>query len=216
MPSSRMTLATSACPTYCPVCTRAHGVGDSTCALDKKVNFLKPSAKRWEKVFEYIEATPQLQDIVLSGGDTWTLTPDMIRHLGERLIAIPHIKRFRFASKGLCISPGRILDPNDGWVDALIEVTEKARQANKAVALHTHFNHPDEISWVTKAAAKKLFDEKVTVRCQTVLIRGVNDDVETMSRLIRSLADMHIQPVSCYPCVQVYLLFYPSLCALCG
>ncbi|PSR79133.1 L-lysine-aminomutase [Coniella lustricola] len=191
-------LTTSVCPTYCAGCTRAHGVGGDTCALTKKQNFLNPSNKRWDKIFEYIEATPQLQDIVLSGGDTWALTPDMIQRLGERLISIPHIKRFRYASKGMCVSPGRMLDPNDGWIDALVDVTHKARKANKAVALHTHFNHPDEISWITRAAARRLFEAHVTVRCQTVLINGVNNNAETLSRLIRSLADMHIQPYYVY------------------
>lgn len=63
-------------------------------------------------------------------------------------------------------------------------------------ALHTHFNHPNEISWITEKAARRLSQAAVTVRCQTVLLRGVNDDVDTMSTLIKKLAKMMIQPVS--------------------
>ena len=64
------------------------------------------------------------------------------------------------------------------------------------VALHTHFNHPNEISWVTREAAQLLMSNGVVVRNQSVLLRGVNDDVHTMGKLIRELADMNIQPVS--------------------
>ena len=70
------------------------------------------------------------------------------------------------------------------------------KERGKHVALHTHFNHPNEFSWVTREAAQKLFVNGVTVRNQSVLLRGVNDDVATMGRLIRELADNNIQPVS--------------------
>lgn len=158
--------------------------------------FFKPSRRRWEEIFAYIEATPQLQDIVVSGGDAYYLHPDDIRMIGERLISIPHIRRFRFASKGLAVAPIRILDRADEWAAALAAVSFKARKAGKSVALHTHFNHPDEISWVTEAAAQQLLEAGVLVRNQTVLLRGVNDDVDTMSTLIRRLADNNIIPVS--------------------
>ncbi|GKT83052.1 kamA family protein [Colletotrichum tofieldiae] len=137
----------------------------------------------------------QLEDIVVSGGDSYYLAPHQIELIGDRLISMPNIRRFRFASKGLAVCPSRILDPNDPWVDALIAVSNKARKARKAVALHTHFNHPNEISWVTEEASQKLNEAGVVVRNQTVLLRGVNDDVETMSTLIRKLANNNIVPV---------------------
>jgi lysine 2,3-aminomutase len=164
---------------------------------------LKPGRRRWEEAFAYIASQPQLSDIVVSGGDSYYLQPHHLKLIGERLISIPHIKRFRFASKGLAVAPGRVLDPEDGWVGALVEVSNAARRAGKAVAWHTHFNHPGEISWVTELAAQRLFEEGVMVRNQTVLLRGVNDDVDTMKGLIRGLADNKIFPVSS---VQVILL----------
>ncbi|KXH40924.1 L-lysine 2,3-aminomutase [Colletotrichum simmondsii] len=154
----------------------------------------KPILARWEKVFQYIENTPDLQDIVVSGGDSYYLAPHQIELIGDRLISMPNIRRFRFASKGLAVCPTRILDPNDTWVDALVSVSNKARRAGKAVALHTHFNHPNEISWVSEEASQKLFEAGVVVRNQTVLLRGVNDDVGTMSMLIRKLANNNILP----------------------
>lgn len=133
---------------------------------------------------------------MISGGDSYYLDPEHIQYIGKRLIDIPHIRRFRFASKGLAVAPSRFLDPSDGWLAALASVAARARAAGKSVAMHTHFNHPDEISWVTAQAAQQLLEAGVTVRNQTVLLRGVNDDVETMGRLIRSLADNNISPVS--------------------
>lgn len=174
-------------------CTRSYAVGADTETVKKDSQ--KPTRKRWEEVFAYIESQPGLHDIVVSGGDSYYLTPDQLLMIGERLFAMPNIRRVRFASKGLAVAPGRILDPNDEWASALVAVSNMARKAGKAVALHTHFNHPNEISWITEVAARKLFEAGVTVRNQTVLLRGVNDDVATMSSLIRKLADNNILPV---------------------
>lgn len=186
--------AIAVCPTYCTFCTRSYAVGADTERITK--TSFKPTRRRWDQIFAYIEATPQLQDIVISGGDSYYLPPEHIRMIGERLINIPHIRRFRFASKGLAVAPVRILDPDDGWASALADVAAKARRVGKSVALHTHFNHPSEISWVTEEASQKLLEAGVLVRNQTVLLKGVNDDAQTMSMLIRRLADINIFPVS--------------------
>lgn len=187
-------LATSICPLYCRFCTRSYAVGVNTDTVAKKT--LKPTRQRWDDMFDYVEKTPELSDIVVSGGDSYLLTPEQLYDIGRRLISIKHIRRFRFASKGLAVWPSRITDPKDGWSTALIEVSRLARSQGKAVALHTHFNHPSEISWVTRRAAQRLFEHGVTVRNQSVLLRGVNDTVEVMSSLIHRLADINIQPVS--------------------
>ncbi|KAK4201308.1 putative L-lysine 2,3-aminomutase [Triangularia verruculosa] len=194
-------LPTSVCPTYCMFCTRSYAVGADTDTVTKAS--LKPTRRRWEEAFAYIESTPALQDIVVSGGDSYYLQPDQLRMIGERLISMPNIKRFRFASKGLAVAPTRVLDESDGWVNALIDISNKAKKAGKAVAWHTHFNHPNEISWISRDASQKLFEEGVMVRNQTVLLRGVNDDVETMSKLIRDLADNKVFPYYVYQCDMV-------------
>lgn len=176
-------------------CTRSYAVGADTDTVTK--SSLKPIRRRWEDAFAYIEAQPGLHDIVVSGGDSYYLSPEHITLIGERLISIPNIRRFRFATKGLAVAPTRILDGSDGWVDALIQVSNLAKKAGKAMAVHTHFNHPQEISWITRLAAQKLLEAGVMVRNQSVLLKGVNDDVATMGRLIRDLADCSIFPVSC-------------------
>lgn len=150
-------------------------------------------------MLEYIENTEAVTDVVVSGGDSFYLSPEQLRLIGERLLNIDHIKRFRFASKGLAVSPSRIIDPSDTWTDELIRLSNMGRRMGKAVALHTHFNHPNEITWVTRKAAQRLFQNGVTVRNQTVLLKGVNDDVSTMKTLIRALSDNNVQPVRQLP-----------------
>lgn len=159
---------------------------------------MKPTRKRWETMLDYIESNPVIQDVVVSGGDSYYLQPDHLRMIGERLLAIPHVKRFRFATKGLAVNPTRILDGSDGWINAFIEISNKGRQMGKQVAMHTHFNHPNEITWVTEAAARYLFAQGAIVRNQTVLLRGVNDELDTMASLLRKLADLNIQPYYVY------------------
>ncbi|KAK6843295.1 l-lysine -aminomutase [Apiospora arundinis] len=201
-PDKALFLPIAVCPTYCAFCTRSWAVGPHTSQVTKEQ--MLPILKRWEAAFKYIEATPQITDIVVSGGDAYYLTPEQLAFIGERLLKIPNVKKFRIASKGLGVAPNRILDPNDQWSDALLWVHRQALKAGKRVALHTHINHPNEISWVTKEASRKLIEGGLTIRNQSVLLRGINDDVETVSKLIRSLAeDLRIQPYYVYQCDMV-------------
>ena len=103
------------------------------------------------------------------------------------------------------------------WTKNLIQLSDEGRKRGKQVCLHTHFEHPNEITWVTKAAAHHLFKNGVIVRNQSVLLKGINDSVETMGQLIRELGDMNITPVSILQCTvplhqsRVLLM----LCAVC-
>ncbi|CAK7241477.1 MAG: hypothetical protein STHCBS139747_002939 [Sporothrix thermara] len=194
-------LPTSVCPTYCMFCTRSYAVGADTDSVKKAS--MKPTKRRWEEALAYVESQPGLHDIVVSGGDAYYLQPEQLAYIGKRLLAMPNIRRFRFASKGLAVAPARFLDSKDSWFQALAFVAEQARKAGKAMALHTHFNHPNEISWVSELAARRLWDAGIMVRNQTVLMRGVNDDAATMSSLIRRLADNNIFPYYVYQCDMV-------------
>lgn len=109
---------------------------------------------------------------------------------------MPNIQRIRFASKGLAVAPGRILDETDPWADTLIDLSKQGRKLGKQVCLHTHINHVNEITWVTRKASNKLFEHGVIVRNQSVLLNGVNNSDKAMSELITTLADINIQPVS--------------------
>jgi lysine 2,3-aminomutase len=149
-------------------------------------------------MFEYIEATPQINDVVVSGGDSYYLNPEHLTLIGQRLLDIPHVRRFRFATKGLAVCPMRITDTSDGWIDSFVALSDLGKEMGKQVAMHTHFNHPNEITFATRLAAASLFRRGVMVRNQSVLLRGVNDNVATMSKLIRSLADLNIHPYYVY------------------
>ncbi|KAK5628162.1 hypothetical protein RRF57_003877 [Xylaria bambusicola] len=197
---SEKSLALSICPTYCIFCTRSYGVGAHT-YITKQT--FKLGKKRLENMFAYIRSQPQLKDIVVSGGDAYYLPPHVLEWIGDTFINMDNIERFRFATKGLAVAPNRILDEADPWTAVLIRVSDKARKAGKHFALHTHFNHPNEISWITEKASLKLSQAGVTVRNQSVLLRGINDDIETMSSLIQKLAKMLIQPYYVYQCDMV-------------
>ena len=138
----------------------------------EKRGLFKQRRAQWDACLDHIASTPEIQDVVVSGGDSFFIGPQHLIEIGQRLINMPNIKKFRFASKGLAVSPNRFLDPNDQWANALIHVSQQAEKAGKRMALHTHFNHPNEISWVTEKACRRLREAGVTVRNQTVLLRG--------------------------------------------
>ncbi|KAI1387060.1 uncharacterized protein F4822DRAFT_445137 [Hypoxylon trugodes] len=197
-PDKALLLPISVCPTYCSYCTRSYAVGPATGEVEKD-----SVRAKLQQAFDYIESREELRDIVVSGGDAFYLHPELLEDIGDRLIGMKNIERFRFASKGLAVSPQRFLDHKDPWVDSLIRVSDKARKAGKHMAFHTHFNHPNEISWITEQASLKLLQSGVTVRNQTVLLRGINDNIDTMITLIKKLAKMAIQPYYVYQCDMV-------------
>ncbi|KAI2472242.1 kama family protein [Annulohypoxylon bovei var. microspora] len=200
-PDRAVFIAISICPVYCRNCTRSYTVGANTEIVSKK-RFL-PIYKKWEVMFDYIERTPTIVDMLVSGGDTYALPPDQLRTIGMRMLNIPHVRRLRFASKGFAFCPGRIIDPEDEWANVIIDLTHQGRKMGKSVALHTHFNHPNEITWITRKAAQRFFGEGVTVRNQSVLLNGVNNNVDTMKSLITQLSSMSIQPYYVFQCDMV-------------
>jgi lysine 2,3-aminomutase len=188
-------LALDTCPVYCRFCTRSYAVGIDTEEVEKFQ--LKVNAERWQRTFDYIRSRPELEDIVISGGDAFQLRPEQITQIGETLLSIDHVRRMRYATKGPAVMPQKILT-DDAWTDALTRVVEEGRRRHKEVVLHTHFNHPREITTITKAAMDKLCERGITVRNQSVLQRQVNDSVETMTLLIRRLGYVNVHPYYIY------------------
>jgi lysine 2,3-aminomutase len=135
--------------------------------------------------------------VVVSGGDAYLLPARYLRYIGETLLGIPHIRRIRIASKGLAVMPMKVLTDDD-WTRTLADLCELGRRRGKEVAFHTHFNCTAEISEITLRAARRLFGAGVTVRNQSVLIRGVNDSVDEMTALVRQLSYMNVQPYYVY------------------
>jgi lysine 2,3-aminomutase len=183
------------CPVYCRFCTRSYAIGPDTESVDKASVARTPDM--WNDAFAYIASRPEIEDIVISGGDTYQLAPKNITLIGESLLAIPHVRRMRFATKGPAVMPMKILTDH-AWTDALTHVVEHGRKLGKDVVLHTHFNTPNEITNITKQAMDLLFERGITVRNQSVLIRGVNDDVYRMTLLTKRLSWINVHPYYVY------------------
>ena len=188
-------LAIDTCPVYCRFCTRSYAVGLNTNEVEKVS--LKANSGRWDQAFAYVASRPELEDIVISGGDSFNLRADWIREIGTRLLEMSNIRRIRFASKGLAVMPQKVLT-DDNWFSALVEVHELGRKLGKEVCFHTHFNHANEITAISQKAIARLFREGITVRNQSVLIRGVNDTIETMSTLVKRLSYINVHPYYVY------------------
>ncbi len=184
-------LTLDTCPVYCRFCTRSYAVGLDTEDVEK-VHF-GAIAQRWEQVFAYIASRPELEDIVISGGDVANLKAEHIEYIGTRLLSIEHVRRMRYATKAPAIMPQKLVTDRE-WVDALTRVVEAGRKIHKEVALHTHFNHPREITAISGRALDELIERGICVRNQTVLQKGVNDDVGTMQHLVRQLSYLNVHP----------------------
>jgi lysine 2,3-aminomutase len=184
-------LALDTCPVYCRFCTRSYSVGLDTDDVEK-VHF-GATLERWEQAFDYIRQHPEIEDVVVSGGDMYNLKAEQVALLGRTLLDIEHVRRFRYATKGPAVMPQKLVtDPE--WVEAVVGVAEEGRRRHKQVAVHTHFNHPAEITAITRQGLDRLLERGVIVRNQAVLQRGVNDNVQTMRKLIRRLSFLNVQP----------------------
>lgn len=194
-PDKALFLVLDTCPVYCRFCTRSYAVGLDTDSVEKVS--LKAEDTRWDRAFQYLAERPEIEDVVISGGDTYRLKADQIRVIGERLLAMKHIRRFRFATKGIAIQPMKILT-DTAWVDAVTDITEKGRKLHKEVVIHTHFNHPNEVTAISKRACDVLMERGITVRNQSVFQRGVNDDADTMVTLVKKLGWVNVHPYYVY------------------
>ena len=198
-PDKVLFLATSVCPVYCQFCTRSYAVGGDTPQLQKEK---VASTKNWDAALDYIRNNPQIEDVVVSGGDSSRLKPANLRLLGHALLDIPHVRRIRFATKALAVQPMKFIS-DTAWVDALVEVVSRAKDEFKHVCIHTHINHPNEVTPMVEKAMRFLHRHGVFVRNQTVLLRGVNDDAETLRELIKKLGRVNIHPYYAYLCDMV-------------
>ena len=188
-------LPLNTCPVYCRFCTRSYAIGVDTDTVEKVD--LKVNPKRWEEAFAYIESRPELEDIVISGGDAFNLAAKHIETIGMRLLGIPHVKRLRFATKGLAVMPMKV-STDEAWFDALSRVVDRGRSMFKHVVVHTHFNHPNEITEITRQACNRMFSRGIVVRNQSVLQRGVNDDPHVMRTLVKRLGEVNVHPYYVY------------------
>jgi lysine 2,3-aminomutase len=176
-PDRALFLTTSQCGLYCRFCTRKRKVGDSS----------KITMRELESAFQYLEQHTEITDVILSGGDPLMLTDAMLEKILARLREIPHIQIIRLGTKMPCVLPQRI-------TPQLCEMIKKYHP----IYVNTHFNHPWEITPESKEACEMLVNAGVPVGCQTVLLKGVNDDPEVMKDLMKKLLAIRVRPYYIY------------------
>lgn len=194
-PDKVLFLPLTTCPVYCSYCTRSRIIGGSTETVEKET--YGASLQRAEQAFEYIEKTDTIEDVVISGGDAFNMTANHITAIGERLLGIEHVRRIRYATKGIAILPQKITS-DEKWVEAFLNIHRLGREKGKSVVIHTHFSSPREITQWSRDAMDRLFAEGVIVRNQAVLQTGVNEDQDIMIRMNKKLSYMNIQPYYVY------------------
>lgn len=176
-PDRVLFLITDRCPMYCRFCTRKRMVGRASDITDKTVAL----------GIEYIRNHPEIRDVLLSGGDPLMVSDEKLEHIISQLRAIPHLQIIRIGSKFPCVLPSRI-------TDKLCDMLKKYHP----IYLNTHFNHPREITPQAKEACERLVNAGIPVGCQTVLIKGVNDNPEIMKELMHKLLMMRVRPYYLY------------------
>jgi lysine 2,3-aminomutase len=188
-------LPLTTCPVYCAYCTRSRIIGGSTDTVEKDT--YGANKDKWEEAFDYLRTNTQIEDVVISGGDAFNLTHKQITLIGETLLDIPHIRRLRYATKGIAIMPMKITH-DEKWLDALLAVHKKGHALGKQVVIHTHFSSPREITKWSQDAMDRLFREHVLVRNQAVLQEGVNNCQREMIMLTKKLSYINIQSYYVY------------------
>ena len=168
------------CAMYCRHCTRKRKVGD--------IDFI-PSREQLKKGIEYIRRTPQVRDVLLSGGDPFMLPDSKIDWLLSELTAIPHVEVVRIGTRMPVVLPYRITDD-------LVNILKKYQP----LWINTHFNHPREMTASAKEAVRKLADGGFPVGNQTVLLANVNDCPRIMKNLVHKLVQNRVRPYYLYQC----------------
>jgi lysine 2,3-aminomutase len=176
--------AVHVCPVYCRFCFRREMVGP------QGLGTLSPEAM--DEAFAYIGDHPEIWEVILTGGDPLVLSPRRLTEIMQRLAAIDHVKIVRFHTRVPVVEPERI---DDALIAAL-----KASGKTAYVALHA--NHPRELTPTARAACARLVDSGIVMISQSVLLKGVNDDPDTLAALMRAFVETRVKP---------YYLHHPDL-----
>jgi lysine 2,3-aminomutase len=179
-PDRVLLLLSDFCSTYCRYCTRSRVVGHGA---------IHPSRNRLERAFAYIEQTTSIRDVLLSGGDPLMLGEEKLSWILSRLRQIPHVEIVRIGTKVPAVLPQRITQ----------RLVRMLRQYHP-LWMSLHFTHPDECTPEALRACTMLADAGIPLGSQTVLLKGVNDSVETMRSLVHNLLKMRVRPYYLYQC----------------
>ncbi|MBG0784930.1 MAG: lysine 2,3-aminomutase [Anaerolineaceae bacterium] len=183
-PDRVLMLVTTQCASYCRYCTRSRIVGDPSQTF---------SSKDFEAQLDYLRRTPQVRDVLLSGGDPLTLAPKVLERLLTALREIPHIEVVRIGSRVPVFMPQRVT----------AELTDMLQQFHP-LWINIHVNHPNEITAELAEACDKLTRAGIPLGNQSVLLAGVNDDPYIQRRLVHDLVKIRVRPYYLYQCDLVH------------
>jgi lysine 2,3-aminomutase len=179
-PDRALLLITDQCSMYCRHCTRRRFAGQT----DKPMPM-----NQIDEAVEYIRRTPQIRDVLLSGGDPLLFSDNKLEEIIKKLRAIPHVEIIRMGTRTPVVMPQRVTP----------ELTAMLRKYHP-IWINTHFNHPNEITPESKKACETLADAGIQLGNQSVLLRGINDCVHVMKRLVHGLVKMRVRPYYIYQC----------------
>lgn len=179
-PDRVLFLITDMCAMYCRHCTRRRFAGHNDC---------ESPSDRIQKAIDYIARSPQVRDVLLSGGDALMVSDKMLESIIQRLRAIPHVEIIRIGTRTPVVCPQRITDD-------LVNMLKKYHP----IWVNTHFNHPNEITAESKEACEKMANVGIPLGNQSVLLRGVNDCVNVMKKLVQGLVKIRVRPYYIYQC----------------
>ena len=180
-PNRVLFLVTDFCATYCRYCTRSRLVGKGSNSPFNEAQL--------ERAIAYIETSPSVRDVLLSGGDPLTLPDEKLEWVLSRLRRIRHVEFLRIGTKVPVVLPQRI-------TPGLARMLKRYHP----LWISIHFTHPDELTPEVNQACERLADAGIPLGSQTVLLAGVNDDVDTMKRLMHGLLRIRVRPYYLYQC----------------
>lgn len=179
-PDRALMLVTTQCASYCRYCTRGRIVGDPSATF---------SRDELDAQIDYLQRTPQIRDVLLSGGDPLVLAPNVLKTILTRLREVPHIEIVRIGSRVPVFMPMRVTD----------ELCGMLREFHP-LWINIHVNHPNEITKELAQACAKMADAGIPLGNQSVLLSGVNDCVHIQRRLVQDLVRMRVRPYYLYIC----------------
>lgn len=180
-PDRVLLLVTNFCSVYCRYCTRARMVGSPGERSIRKHDL--------ERAIEYIAANTAIRDVLLSGGDPLSLDDERLEWILARLRRIPHLQFIRIGSKQPVVQPQRV-------TPALARILKRYHP----LWMSLHFTHPDELTPEVAEACARLADAGIPLGSQTVLLKGINDDIATMTALVQGLLCIRVRPYYLYQC----------------
>lgn len=179
-PDRVLLLVTMQCSMYCRHCTRRRAVGEEDRAITEAA---------LQKAVGYIRSHEEIRDVLISGGDPLTMSTAKLEHIIASLRAIEHVEIIRIGTRVPVVMPMRIT----------AELTDMLRKYHP-IWINTHFNHPRELTPDAARACAAIVDAGIPLGNQTVLLRGINDNADTMKRLLLGLVKMRVRPYYLYQC----------------